>query len=198
MIINSHLVFSKIIYRNCVKKLNFKLNKRKFMYGNVKPDFECNTSNQHHTMGETIEDVKNYCHRLLNDNLSKDEFSITLGMVCHFICDYFCLYHREEYKNKSFIAHLLYEVFLHINLRLMLILGLLNSSEQDELYIQNPITTLMELQDSYLSSRDSVKKDIKYAILASKLISCSIIAISISTEKEDFTDKLLISREFLV
>ncbi|WP_238475871.1 zinc dependent phospholipase C family protein [Clostridium manihotivorum] len=174
------------------------MNKRKFMYGNVKPDFECNTSNQHHTMGETIEDVKNYCHRLLNDNLSKDEFSITLGMVCHFICDYFCLYHREEYKNKSFIAHLLYEVFLHINLRLMLILGLLNSSEQDELYIQNPITTLMELQDSYLSSRDSVKKDIKYAILASKLISCSIIAISISTEKEDFTDKLLISREFLV
>ncbi|AGY77891.1 hypothetical protein [Clostridium autoethanogenum] len=48
MITNTHLLISKIIYNYCGKKLNIKLNKWSFAYGNIKPDF--------------VRDDSNYCH----------------------------------------------------------------------------------------------------------------------------------------
>jgi len=38
MITNTHLLFSRLIFKHCENKLGFKLSKGIFMYGNIKPD----------------------------------------------------------------------------------------------------------------------------------------------------------------
>lgn len=174
MIINTHIVFSRYIFSHCLKKLNFKLCKPMFMYGNIKPDLFPGTSDSSHTFKNNIGTVKDYSDMLLNNKLDVKEFSLVLGVLCHYICDFFCIYHNEN-RNKSLIAHIKYEVKLHFKLIWLLSRGKFNPSLNGIPPEKDILSIIAGMQKKYSNEIESDIKDITYAISAGMHIAESII-----------------------
>lgn len=175
MIINTHLLFSKIIFKNCLNKPNIKLDKKSFMYGNVKPDLFSEDPNDAHSLEENAGTVKRYFNKLVNNKLTEQEFSLTLGMLCHYICDFFCIYHRREYKNKSMWTHIIYEIQLHFKLIMLLITGKLKLIQNVKLRKKDSLSMILEMRKKYQQEKESIIKDITFAVSTAILISESVL-----------------------
>jgi len=166
MITNTHLLISKIIYNYCSEKLNVKLSKWNFVYGNIKPDFVKDNSKYYHYINESINMVREYSQQLIRNKMSIEKYSITLGMVCHFICDYFCLYHTEKYKNKNIFQHLIYEIVLHLIFIKLLICGKLKTIMNGNIVKKDVALIINDVYQKYDKENKSFTKDIIYAISA--------------------------------
>lgn len=169
---------SCILYDYFLKKLNFKLNKIAFMYGNIKPDFCGKDIECPHILSDSIYKLEEYSNILINSNLSNKDFSVSLGIICHFICDYFCLYHGEKYKNKNIFSHNLYEIILHIKFLILFIRGKLKINYNGELIGESIIFIVLNSYKKYSLETNSGIKDINYAISIAALVGESIISLS--------------------
>lgn len=176
MVVDTHLVISQILYKYISNQMNFKLDRLAFAYGNIKPDLTNKDINFSHTLDESLNSVNKYSQKLMSQNISVKEFSKSLGVICHFACDYFCLYHREGNEKKGLYEHLLYEERLHGKLLSLLLKGKikLNDYEMSQDSVED---IALKLQEKYNSESVSIVRDIKYALFAasqtSKLIVCS-------------------------
>ncbi|MFL0195022.1 zinc dependent phospholipase C family protein [Clostridium sp. WILCCON 0269] len=166
MIINTHILISNIIYNYCSEKLNIKLNKWAFTYGNIKPDFIKDKSKYCHCINESINVVSEYSQQLIHNKMSIKNYSITLGILCHFICDYFCLYHTEKYKNKNLFQHLIYEIALHFAFIKHLICGKLRIIINDNIPKKDIVSIINDVYKKYDKENKFFTNDINYAISA--------------------------------
>jgi hypothetical protein len=157
-------------------QMNFKLNRLAFAYGNIKPDFINKDIKRSHTLEESLYSINKYSEELMSKNISINEFSRSLGVICHFICDYFCIYHREGNEKKGVFEHLLYELILHAKLLTLLLRGKLKLNNY-EMLEDSVEAIVLKLQKKYNSESKSLTRDITYALFAasqiSKLIACS-------------------------
>lgn len=176
MIVDTHLLISQILYKHISNQLNFKLNRVAFAYGNIKPDLNNKDINRSHTLEESLDSVNKYSEELMSRNISIKEFSRCLGVICHFTCDYFCLYHREGNEKKGALEHLWYETILHVKLITLLLTGKINLNN-NKMFEISAEKMLLTLQKNYNSESESLTRDITYALLGalqiSKLIVCS-------------------------
>ena len=174
MIVDTHLLISQILYKYLSKQMNFKLDRLAFAGGNIKPDFSNKEINRGHTAYQSLYTVNKYSKELMNQNISIKEFSRSLGVICHFACDYFCIYHRDGNDKKGVLEHLLYEVALHIKLLSILATGKvnLNNYEVDEINLEDVV---LELQKKYYLEPKSLSRDITYALFATSQISKLIV-----------------------
>lgn len=153
--------------------MNFKLDRVAFAYGNIKPDFIDDDIKCQHTVDESLCCVNEYSEKLMTDNISIKEFSTSLGIVCHFVCDYFCIYHREGNEKKGALEHLLYEMILHVKLLTLLVGGKLRL-DNNEILGDSVEEIVLKLQKKYNLETKGLDRDINYALFAvsqtSKLI----------------------------
>ena len=176
MIVDTHLLISQILYKYLSNQMNFKLDRLAFAGGNIKPDFSNKDINRGHTSYQSLYNLNKYSKELISKNISNKEFSWSLGVICHFACDYFCIYHRDGNDKKGVLEHLFYEVALHVKLLTLLASGKVNLSNyaMDE---NNLDEIVMKLQKKYYLESESLLRDITYALFAtsqiSKLIVCS-------------------------
>lgn len=113
-----------MIARNIIKSISLSdrdiMDEKNFIRGNTKPDNISMYKLKKHYKDESFYMIVSKIHLL--SSLSKQEilnsygkkrFNQELGVVCHFLCDYFCLAHAErwEFKNK-FKKHVQYELVL--------------------------------------------------------------------------------------
>jgi hypothetical protein len=118
------------------REVSFRLNWGAFLYGNIFPDFS-NLAVRKHSYEATLGVYR--CYQKKAKNLRNTEWkrSMALGVVCHFLCDYFCMYHgKKPYSEKSMLAHLCYETLLHIKILVVLFkinTGLLREGNQSVL-----------------------------------------------------------------
>jgi hypothetical protein len=176
VIVDTHILISQILYKYLLKQLDFKLNRLAFAYGNIKPDFINKDIKCSHTLDESLNSVKKYSEELMRGNISVEEFSKSLGVICHFLCDYFCIYHREGNDKKGVFEHLGYELKLHIKLLILLLGGRLKFDNY--VMVENSLESiLINLQKKYNLEEKSLNRDINYALFAasqiSKLVVCS-------------------------
>jgi len=177
MIVDTHLFISQILYKYIEKQTNFKLNRLAFAYGNIKPDFTNKDINRSHTLDESINNVNKYSEMLMDQNISNTEFSIALGVTCHFACDYFCIYHRDGNEKKGAFEHLFYELILHVKLIMLLFSGKIKLNNYD--MVGNSVEALvLTLQGKYNSEPKSLMRDITNALIASSQISKFIVCSS--------------------
>lgn len=176
MIVDTHLLMSQILYKYIKNQVDFKLNKIAFAYGNIKPDFSSKDINRPHTLDESLYSVNKYSKELMSRNVSTLEFSKCLGIICHFSCDYFCLYHRDGNEKKGIFEHVLYEFILHIKLIALLLTGTLKFGE-NEIFENSPDVIAIKLEREYNLQSKNLTRDITYALCCaskiSKLIVCS-------------------------
>lgn len=176
MIVDTHLLISKILYNYLSNQMNFRLNRLAFAYGNIKPDFNNKDINHSHTLDESLHSVNKYSEELVSRNISIKEFSMSLGVICHFVCDYFCIYHREGNEKKGIFEHLVYELILHVKLLALLLRGKLKFNNY-EMFENSVEAIVMMQQERYNSESKCLTRDISYALRGasqvSKLIICS-------------------------
>jgi len=174
MIVDTHLLISQILYKYISSQTNFKLDRLAFTYGNIKPDFNNKDINRSHTLDDSLEIINKYSEELMSQNISIKEFSRRLGVICHFGCDYFCLYHRDGNEKKRLYEHLFYEEILHLKLLALLLRG--DIKFNDYKMNENSVEAIvLKLQNKYNLESEGLKRDIINAIFAVSQISKLIV-----------------------
>ena len=191
MLIYSHKRMSEFIYFNIKENTSFTLNKLMFKLGNMSPDMPLYHRHLKHYKYQNFDAILQMIDELSminpSESISKlNLYSYRLGVITHYISDYFCLPHndRETYSDKL-KEHLLYEKNMHKDV--------LNYSNENTIYedladfsdfdIKSVIDSFM---DMYIADEQSSKNDIRYAISASSMIASILLIHSLSTTSQPF------------
>lgn len=117
MLVNTHIIIGKTVIDNIDSDKLFMVSEKNFLYGNVKPDMVSKYKLKKHYLEESfkmIMDKIKYLSRLTLEDIRKrfsmSKFSQELGVICHFLCDFFCVPHSERWEFKhSMNKHIKYE-----------------------------------------------------------------------------------------
>ncbi|WP_055071597.1 zinc dependent phospholipase C family protein [Clostridium massiliamazoniense] len=117
MLVNTHILLAQHIYDNLELEEKRIINYNSFVYGNIKPDMVSTYKLKKHYMDESLEmilvKIKNLSALTENDInkwISISKFSQEVGVICHFLCDFFCIPHSERWEFKhSMNKHVRYE-----------------------------------------------------------------------------------------
>lgn len=117
--INTHKTMAENILKHANTKSVYLINNKRFIWGNVKPDCAPKYKFKKHYFNESIDmivdKIKYLSSLTLEDvhyNMTIGKFSEELGVICHFLCDFFCAphYYRWEFKSTSAVKHhMMYE-----------------------------------------------------------------------------------------
>lgn len=115
MIVNTHRLVGEFLYNQLSPSYQEFINKRRFVYGNVKPDIVKEYRQMSHYHRDNAQLIFKMLDRLLTEETTIEQFSENLGILIHFFCDYTCIYHANDhlYENHSILKHMKYEVILH-------------------------------------------------------------------------------------
>lgn len=109
----THLHYAKLLYPELATL--FHLDKKAFSYGNIKPDLP-SKNRRAHLMEEYLEEVNQLMLKLEEHNGSTKEYSIILGEICHYLCDFFCYYHTSSFLHDKSLKHVGYELYSYFML----------------------------------------------------------------------------------
>ncbi|NLM51172.1 MAG: zinc dependent phospholipase C family protein [Clostridiaceae bacterium] len=108
----SHLTIANIICDNLQNERIKNINRPKFMLGNILPDIAIKLSNLSHKIDYVLGFVKKLMEDLVlksqSPTFKKKSQSQVLGIICHFIADFFCYPHNKNYPF-GIVKHLYYE-----------------------------------------------------------------------------------------
>jgi len=114
---STHFLIANSILENIDNNKSFFISEKNFIYGNIKPDISSKYVFLKHYRTESLDMIAfkvNYLCNLNLDSLSKyfslSKFNQELGVICHFLCDFFCVPHSQRWEFKhSMKKHMLYE-----------------------------------------------------------------------------------------
>jgi len=115
MFYSTHMIFADIVYKSLKVNYNFKIKKSSFKYGNIKPDMSrMIISYPQHTKEDSLEFVIDQIDSLISEvqylqQMRRREFARRLGVINHYIADYFCIAHNKNIMDEGLISHILYE-----------------------------------------------------------------------------------------
>lgn len=119
MLMNTHKMLAQDFIYNMDNNKKKLINENHFIWGNIKPDCASKYKLKKHYMNESLDMVVSKIQFLsslsiedIYRNYSENKFSQELGVVCHFLCDFFCIPHNKRWEFKSANAmkeHVMYE-----------------------------------------------------------------------------------------
>ena len=184
MFMQTHLRISEAIIKNLPINLPFQFDKPAFQYGSVVPDLLL--GNPDHTKDESIHFVSALLKEVQKGNLidanpaDKRNLFVKLGIVTHYVADYFCQAHNDDPRYQKLLSHMIYENRLRIefnasNLAQVSRVGL----ESFNYILYATQSSLVEyIQDrhlAYLAEKPGMSKDIKYAAQISTNVIAAIL-----------------------
>jgi hypothetical protein len=181
----THLVVARHFFTGLQKsQSNFELDKQAFLYGNVLPDEKRHLFNIHY-WDESKSDVEHYLAKAKDRQRSDIERSKALGVVCHFMCDYFCKYHTlQPYRQITDWRHFMYEAMLHIRLvTLMVKRRLIRLQPSEEAiftgiglnHLVQKTGELDPLMNAYLMQNESIVTDLSFQFEAVRVVLLSTL-----------------------
>lgn len=165
----SHISLSRFLITN-IDKEELTSHRKAFYFGSILPDCIPSFVTRRHTFDDTFYIVKKEIEKILEGHNLTDEidarFCRKLGVVTHYIADYFTFPHNKNYPG-SLKDHCKYEKLLKHQLKEYV--QRLNSRQtRDE---ESGFTTLEDLfiyieqiHNKYLTKLSEVKKDIVYIV----------------------------------
>ena len=168
MMMNTHKALAHSFINNIEENKIFLINDGHFIWGNLKPDSASKYKFKKHYIDESfdmiVDKIKFLSSLSLDDiygRYSINKFNQELGVICHFLCDYFCVphYQRWEFKTPGAVKdHILYENDLNKFSKFYKIkkdINTLLTSEDIKLYI-------LKLQKEYCG-KIAYDRDLEYA-----------------------------------
>ncbi len=110
---NTHLKFSHLIRQAVYAKTGIELHPLGFAYGSVKPDYSFYIFKISHFKKKGLKALNKEIKKIIN-NIKITEYRCTrksserLGVIAHYLSDFFCYVHNESYKG-GVLGHLFYE-----------------------------------------------------------------------------------------
>ena len=165
MMMKTHIIISKSLLDNIDDNKQFFLNNKSFIYGNIKPDIFSKYKLKKHYLDESYDMVRNKIEYLSNLDLdtlekyyTKNEFSQEMGVICHFLADFFCVAHSERWEFKhSLKIHVKYESGLT---KVAKDYNLKNDRRQ---YVDDVDLFFEKLYREYKNNGNFEENDLKYA-----------------------------------
>lgn len=116
MIANTHRLVGEFLYQELPKELQKCVCRRKFVFGNVKPDLKKKYRQFSHYYRDNVTVIFKWLDIMVEKDYEIEEFSEKLGILIHFFCDYTCIYHANDYlhASHSIRQHIQYEGKLHL------------------------------------------------------------------------------------
>lgn len=168
MMMNTHKSLAISFIENVELNKQFLINDNHFIWGNLKPDSVSKYKFKKHYFDESFNMIVNKIHFLSSltvDDIyirySVGKFNQELGVICHFLCDYFCIphYQRWEFKSPGAVKdHVLYENDLNKYSKSYIIRKDINTS----ITVDNIKKYIYNLQKEY-NGIVSYEKDLQYA-----------------------------------
>lgn len=192
MFVGTHYRIGSFVYKFTLTQFpkNSLISKYLFKWGNVLPDLHYEMSQVSHHLEFTLNHVEDHIKIFQDQSIPAYQRSISLGIVCHFLSDYFCTYHAlAPYKNLSLLRHLIYELKLHVQLSYYLLFpkqlhGKLALSETS---IYPDIHTLIHsLQQDYFNQKTCILNDILFALRATSIAAAHLQEIPVDNEENMF------------
>jgi hypothetical protein len=174
-----HILFAVTVRRQLKSSLGISLSYPGFLYGNILPDISRKYRKHPHNIKDSLAHVVTSGRKILNleekDNISDYTFARELGVINHYLSDFFCFPHNEDYKGSK-IMHLIYELIMTVRYKkgLKLFRKMLNQ-QRDFLNPENLEIFIRDRNEHYKSINSNDVNDIGYALFAGiKLIECMI------------------------
>ncbi|WP_051350695.1 zinc dependent phospholipase C family protein [Caloramator sp. ALD01] len=172
MLSATHKLIGKSIINNIIENFNIAVDQECFLNGCLKPDYSLPFFFIPHYKDKSFDYIIKMLEELIkhsftsNKNIKK--FYTKLGIITHFICDYFCYAHNNKKFDNMFL-HLKYEKTLHIHFEELLNNKSYISPSRDsrpiEVYsLNNLINYINNMHKEYTSAPPSMEKDIYYAL----------------------------------
>lgn len=174
-----HLMLGNVLLQQLKNNNNKLLDRQSFLYGNVRPDLQpdfdvdlsTNISTRvehypHTSIDYVFNRLSTFLERLNEATISTKDFSLELGHLNHYFCDFFCHAHTEKFDN-HILKHYWYESkqAAYMTYSLNNIIKSQKIASGDFFVPIWHIRTFFDtLHQSYLSKPISFKNDIDYAI----------------------------------
>lgn len=183
MLPQSHIVIATHLYESIKTKFGVELDKKSLVYGSIKPDIPLHLAGLKHFKPQSFNHICDEIYQLSQLSLVNNKEHIKLiskqiGIVTHYVADYFCVPHndRRTYKN-HFLNHIQYENNLH---------KLYTSNQEKTITANNDfnidnrtsynIKSLLDnLHSIYSLKEESFINDFKSSIEATSLVASYII-----------------------
>lgn len=169
----THILIAEKIDEIINEKLQTTLNTKGLKYGSIKPDINPKLLRMKHLkhrsinqIGSMIEDMKNTKY----PETKKDQlrFSMKLGIIMHYITDFFCYAHNNpEFKSK--FKHFKYEwkvafEYTKVDVQRVLINACNNVLEYNNLNDGCLKNYINQKHDEYMKNIPGIENDIKYSL----------------------------------
>lgn len=184
VLVYSHNLIGKTIYKYIIDNLGFKLELKDLRYGCMKPDFSPKLIAIPHYKNESFGILTDMILALKNTSLPVNSkqlkhFSSELGVVLHYITDYFCYPHNNESIDKMPL-HFFYELNLDRELRKFLSSPSEAISSNLDLKAYNDINVslidFIELKHKqYMKECPSLLNDVVYELQCCFVVATQII-----------------------
>lgn len=110
----SHTRVGKILLAYIEQNRGVSFDSSAFLYGNLKPDLTGTYLTKRHNPSIMYDEVmdmirdfaKNYT---ISDENNDRDLCVDLGVICHYITDFFTYPHNDDLYHKSLLAHYIYE-----------------------------------------------------------------------------------------
>ncbi len=191
MLCETHKLIASNMYDVLGTEFKKLVNYKSLLEGSIAPDILPSMLIIPHTKKNSSGFLKKQIEWLTNKNLFEnfnlDEFSYRLGIVIHFLSDYFCTAHNH-YKYINPILHHLYERKLKIYFKKNIYKLPISIEDQICSSIEGIICYLDEKHKQYRTFKPNYENDFKYSLEVTAFISKAImgiqaIAISQSTHQ---------------
>ncbi|OCZ49837.1 zinc dependent phospholipase C family protein [Dehalobacter sp. TeCB1] len=186
MVINTHRVLSTIIYDKTYENLNFRLEFNYFLWGNIKPDVIPNLVIKSHYKAESLDLVINEILKLSKtpdvfQNLKAYyAFSEKIGVICHFLSDFFCMPHNKQWflNSSKMLSHLKYENKLNKMAQNTQSLPELSLASVDKMESET-LKSYIETNIEEYSLKEDYRNDMIYASnICAKIIEAVVLSIN--------------------
>jgi len=181
--IKSHLYIAHIVQDTVQANLPVKLNLAWFGYGSISPDFSLGRYRNRHFAKTAYQFIQDEINDLCSGDIDFNQgipaqFAIRLGIVAHYVCDFFCFAHTPLFSGNMH-KHLQYEHKLR---------AFCKENEADlrrktrpklELILPNASEIRLHLakrQEEYFARPSSLENDFTQATEAASMVVMSIIA----------------------
>ena len=165
---NTHKALATLFMENVETNKKFLISPGNFIWGNLKPDSVSKYKFKKHYFDESFDMIVKKIEFLSSLSLddifirySIGKFNQELGVICHFLCDYFCVPHHQRWEFKSPGAvkdHVLYENDLNKFAKLCTIRKDVNTS----LSYEDIGKYILKLQEEY-DGNVAYEKDLLFA-----------------------------------
>lgn len=174
MIIWTHRLMAEYVFEAVSASHRDILDRKAFIRGNILPDL----NSRHRQFRHCTHDCWDYLESLAEemDRLlcSTERGSEKMGIMCHFIADFFCMVHNRPYSETvSLLDHVLYEYQLH---RLYRAMSRKKTLFQGTSVISQPVhidschqwikTRLSVMHRDYLNKQPDLQRDLTGALSA--------------------------------